>query len=187
MARERLSKGDYFHPGVFRSLIYFATRVPADDDQIQQWNKANPDDQISPAWFDKNRMDTIAYCEKLEFLREMGGYSPSEEFVEDRIQDFKRFGFDRIHLLGGDVSKATSCKEGCSHRINMPVSLEFSRELNGVPISFSVETEIPGSNGKAGYHFDFELMESMAQAAIPSVRKTIKAYILRARAAQKSV
>jgi hypothetical protein len=69
----------------------------------------------------------------------------------------------------------------------MPVSLEFSRELNGVPISFSVETEIPGSNGKAGYHFDFELMESMAQAAIPSVRKTIKAYILRARAAQKSV
>lgn len=190
MARHKLEKGGYFHPSTFRTLADFATRVPMNDGEVKEWNSANPDDQIigiGNEWYERNQADFLAYCEKLQFLKDMGGYFPSEQFAEIRAADFKRFGFESVHLHDGDVSKADGCKEGASFRLSMPVSLEFTRNIDGLKVNWSVNTEVAGSDGTSKHNFDFGILEALAEGAKPAVREAIEAYILKARAAQQAV
>lgn len=183
-ARKKIESGGYFHPDVFHRLMELATFAPSTDDDVKSWNRANPENQITGQdWYDSNREDVHEFAAKLEFLRDMGGYFPAESFVEAHTTELKRFGMSEIHLLGGDVTKCTNVKEGCSCRLSMPTSLEFSRELDGVKISFSVDTEVDGSNGAPALNFDFGLLEAMERQTKPAVAEVITAYIAKARKA----
>jgi len=188
-ARKKIAVGGYFHPDVFHRMATLATFAPSITKDVEAWNALNPNDPITGQdWYDRNRFDLDFFAEKLAFLRKMGGYFPSEEFTEAHIDDFKRFGFKDVSLLEGDVSKYDSVEDGCSFRLEMPTSLRFSRTVDGIVISYSIETEISGSNGSSKLNFDFPLLEHLVEIAMPSVASFINGYILRARtAAQKTV
>lgn len=156
-ARKKLKGGGYFHPDVFERLM--------------ELSKFDGDELI------ENRA-------KLCFLYNMGGYFPTELFVEKNIKQFKRFGFDSISLMEGSIEKYDSVKEGCSFRIGMPVSLDFSREVDGFKISFNVETERKDSNGSAKYNFNFDLLEQLIAKAKPAVAVELEKYLTKARKAQ---
>ncbi len=187
-ARKRMSEmGGYVHPDVFHRWIELATFAPVTDEDVKRWNDTNPDDQITGMdWYDQNRNDVHFFAEKLSFLRKMGGYFPTEAFAEKHVEQFKKYGFDTISLLEGDVSKYDEAKEGCSFRIGMPTSLDFSREINGIKIRFSVDTEKEGSNGSEKHNFDFKMLEDLAARAKPTVRKVVNDYIAKAREAMKT-
>lgn len=184
MAKERIAEGGYFAPDVFHRLMELAAFAPCKDEDVKTWNQQNPNDPITGTdWHDKNRSDMHENGAKLAFLREMGGYFPSEEFVESRVADFKRFGFDYVSLLEGDITKTTKAEDGASFRLGMPVSIGFSRELDGLKITWNTDTEIDSANGSSRHQFDFAKLEAMRDAAQWQVHEYLEGYISRAIAA----
>lgn len=130
----------------------------------------------------KNGFDESELLAKADFLEN----EFTEDFIETHQSEFIRFGILDVHLFRGvgAVSKAQSCKEGAGWRFNMPTSLSFSRKIGRVKVGWFVETEVEGSNGSSALQFDFPKLEKLLnEARNPSVKKSLKTYIAKARKA----
>lgn len=110
------------------------------------------------------------------------------EFVELNATKFKEAGFTDVYLIdGADPGLATIASDGCAHRIEMPVSISFGRELEGVKMRWTVETETPNANGSKTYHFDYDLLGRLRDKAVGQPREFIEQYIERAKAQEQAV
>lgn len=156
-AREKIDKHDMPHPEVLQHWIRLAT--PSGE-------------QIS-----EDDCRYLGLCVGLQSDR-------SEEFVEKRAKDFLHFGIEQIYIYGeGNPALADSVKAGGMHRINMPVGLEFTRNIGGVEVTWTVDTEKDGSNGADGYRFDWEKLEALAATASENCKPAILEYIAKAKEA----
>jgi hypothetical protein len=118
--------------------------------------------------FDANEIEAKATFLENEFTL---------SFIEENASQFKRFGLNDIYVRGGEVARATSCKEGGAWRNNKPVSLQFGATINGIKAHWFVDTEREGSNGKAETCIDFALLKKMKSQAKGPVKKAITEYI----------
>lgn len=153
-------------------------------------------------WVKLANMDSVEAQTYLDFADFMKGRSNwTDKFVEKHSSEFLKFGIKSVYLYkDGDVSKADEAKDGSSYRIDMPVSLSFERSIEGIKVSWSVDTELAGGikasrsvdtelaggNGASGYHFNFPLLEQMSEQAQGSVREFILSYTERARKAEQA-
>lgn len=141
-------------------------------DVIRHWVKlANLNGEAKP------------YLELADFMESRRGWT--DKFVEEHASEFKKFGIKDVYLYeDGDVAKAEKATDGGGHRIDMPVSITFERRIEGIKVSWSVDTEMDGSNGASGYRFDFPLLERLSvEAPAGAVKHFILAYTERARKA----
>jgi hypothetical protein len=123
-----------------------------------------------------------------EYLELINGLDAdrSESYITTHVETFLKYGIRSLHLYrDGDVAAADSVKDGCTHRLDMPVSLDFSRNIQGITVTWSVDCEHDGSNGSSTYNFNLPRLETLAAAAKPEVATGIRAYIERAKAATK--
>lgn len=108
----------------------------------------------------------------------------TEAFVEENAPRFIEHGMRDVYLYeDGSPEKAESVKEGCSFRLGMPVSLHFERNVSGVKLSWSVDTEEPGSAGASQHRFNWGLLENIYAAVPEGLKPAIHSYIEKARAA----
>lgn len=154
-ARKKLSENNTAHPDVLR-----------------HWNRL--------AYNGSNTLESGKIEDKAAFLEN----EFTEAFVGKNVDQFKLFGINDVYLFhgAGDIAKAEKCTDGAGWRMSMPVSLSFEYHIDGIKISWSVDTERKGSNGASSLRFDFGLLESLEkQATNPSVKSHISDYIKRAR------
>jgi len=187
-AIKKMAQSPDCHPDVFHRWLALSERVPTSDEDVAIWNKLAPDDPITDAGeYARLALENHRHgCAHLSFLRAWN-HDQTEEFVEKHAADFIQFGIKRVHLFeGGTISKAESVKEGGSYRIGLPVSLEFNRTIGALLVTWSEDTELPGSNGASWYRFDFAKLDTLEEQSIFPVAEKIRAYIEKARRASES-
>jgi hypothetical protein len=77
--------------------------------------------------------------------------------VELKAEAIKELGLEEVYLSVGDKPwhLATSCEPGGSHRLDISTSVWFRAvSPSGIPLRWSFDIELQGSNGKGGYYID---------------------------------
>jgi len=178
--------GDVNHD-VFGHWIKLAGELPTMPEEVEEWNKCNPDDQITDrgAYLEVVQKQHEENFQKWLFLNDWHA-DQTERFVEENHPQFLRFGISKAHLFNrGSISKADSVEESGSFRHGMCVSLLFKRNISGVEVHWFEDTEVEGSNGTPKLNIDFEKLRALESVAQPAVAEKIREYIAKCTAKMK--
>lgn len=176
-ARKKLaeSRGNKVNPQVMAHWIFLAFRLLHNVDEIQKWKEHFMDED---PFRGKDEIKEKAFWEGVcGFIAN----DFTEKFVESRAADFKRFGFSKVWLHGeGDAAKAEKAEDAGCHRCNFPISIKFSRTIDGLEVNWFYDTEPYGANGSPGLKIDFFALHKMAEFATGPVKDYLADYIARA-------
>lgn len=134
-----------------------------------------PRDSLYDAAQLKHQLQKAEFCDN-EF---------TEEFVEARHGEFCEYGIVDITVAAGSAGKAEFCAHGEKYRMNMPVSLTFTRHIGGVTLRWCEAAEEPESDDRDELCYDWANLLRLEQAAKGRVREFLKNYIATALAATR--